>query len=72
MPSRVIPTGTTSYLFLSIAESTPPAVAQEIECSLDAPPKRTTTLCLVITQPQERRDRGSGKDQYPWGSSCPQ
>ena len=42
-PSRVIPTGTTSYFEESMALKTPAAVATDIECSLDLPPNKTAT-----------------------------
>ena len=50
-PSWVMPIGTTSYLVRSIAPSTPPAVAQLIECSLERPPKRSATRIMSIHRP---------------------
>ena len=45
-PSRVIPTGITSYLSRSIAFSTPAAVAAEIACSPERPPNSSATRTL--------------------------
>src|SRR6478735_577820 len=50
-PSRVIPTGITRYRSRLIARRTPPAVAELIECSLERPPKSTTTAGLSILRP---------------------
>src|ERR1700704_1034195 len=43
-----MPTGMTSYRSRSIAASTPAAVAQLIECSLDRPPNRRATTSLSV------------------------
>src|SRR6478735_10311929 len=50
-PSRVIPTGITRYRSRLIARRTPPAVAELIECSLERPPKSTTTAGCSILRP---------------------
>ncbi|CAB4644240.1 unannotated protein [freshwater metagenome] len=72
IPCLVIPIGMTSYLFLSIAPRTPAAVAQEIECSLDFPPKRITTLVFFITHPTGHLFRELGEEQYLLDSFFPQ
>src|ERR1700712_4077525 len=43
-----MPIGTTSKRVASIAPSTPPAVAQLIECSLDRPPNRRATRIMTV------------------------
>jgi hypothetical protein len=45
-PSRVMPIGMTVYFERSIAESTPPAVAQLIVCSDERPPKSRATVSI--------------------------
>ena len=50
-PSRVIPTGITSYLSRSIALSTPAAVAAEIACSPERPPNSSATRTLSGSGP---------------------
>ncbi len=45
-PSRAMPIGTTSYLSLSMAPSTSPALAHDTACSALRPPNTTATRTL--------------------------
>ncbi len=72
-PSGVMPTGITSNRSRSMAPSTPLAVAQLMECSLEVPPKRSTTRirAVMVTPPGACRRRWSGAVRCRAGTACP-
>ena len=65
-PSFVIPIGTTSYLFLSIAFRTDAADSRDTSCSPLRPPNRMPTRIFAFAITSQSGARGGFRQSQPW------